>query len=182
MWRDKRSSAAVLIGGTLAWFLFEVLEYNLLTLLCHVSIMAMLVVFLWSNAAALMNWTPPKIPDVILSERAFKEVAVTFHHKFNQFSSILHHIASGKDLKLFLMAIGFLWIISVIGSCFSALNLLYFVFVCIQTLPALYEHYEYEVDHLTAKGMQELKKLYRNLDSRILSKIPRGPAVVKEKL
>jgi hypothetical protein len=47
------------------------------------------------------------------------------------------------------------------------------------TLPALYEQYEYEVDHLAIKGKQDLKKLLSNVDTRFLNKIPRGP--VKEK-
>lgn len=53
-------------------------------------------------------------------------------------------------------------------------------FLCIQTLPALYERYEDEVDRLVAKGSHDLKKLYKRLDSEILSKIPRGPAVTKK--
>lgn len=48
------------------------------------------------------------------------------------------------------------------------------------TLPALYEHYEHEVDHLAAKGSHDLKKLYKKVDAQVLSKIPRGPAAAKK--
>lgn len=51
--------------------------------------------------------------------------------------------------------------------------------VCLETLPALYERYEEEVDHLATKGNRDAKKLYKKFDSKVLNKIPRGP--VKEK-
>ncbi|RRT82031.1 hypothetical protein B296_00013574, partial [Ensete ventricosum] len=55
LWRNKYLSAGVLAGATVIWFLFEVAEYHFLTLLCHISITTMLVVFIWSNVAALMD-------------------------------------------------------------------------------------------------------------------------------
>jgi hypothetical protein len=47
--------------------------------------------------------------------------------------------------------------------------------LCALTIPALYERYETEVDHLVAKGGEDLKKFYRKVDSNVLNKIPRGP-------
>ncbi|KAF8390095.1 hypothetical protein HHK36_024617 [Tetracentron sinense] len=179
LWRNKNLSAAILIGAALIWFLFEVVEYTFLTLLCHISITTMLVVFIWSNGAELFNWSHPKIPEIILSQSAFQEVATTFHVKLNQFLLILYDIACGKDLTLFLLAIASLWILSVIGTYFSSLNLLYFGFVGIAILPVLYERYENHVDYLASKGNRDMKKLYKKFDSKVLNKIPRGP--VKEK-
>jgi hypothetical protein len=51
--------------------------------------------------------------------------------------------------------------------------------LCALTLPALYERYETEVDHLVAKGREDLKKFYRKVDSNVLNKIPRGPVKTK---
>uniref|UniRef100_A0A804L6L1 Reticulon-like protein n=1 Tax=Musa acuminata subsp. malaccensis TaxID=214687 RepID=A0A804L6L1_MUSAM len=103
LWRNKYLSAGVLAGATVIWFLFEVAEYHFLTLLCHISITTMLVVFIWSNVAALMDRYPPRIPKVILSEDAFRKFALSFHAKLTRGISVLHDIASGKDLKLFLL-------------------------------------------------------------------------------
>lgn len=50
LWRDKKVSAGVLGGATAAWVLFDGFEYNLLTLICHVLILALVGVFLWSTA------------------------------------------------------------------------------------------------------------------------------------
>ncbi|KAF8378668.1 hypothetical protein HHK36_030017 [Tetracentron sinense] len=179
LWKNKNLSAAILIGFSVVWFLFEVVEYNFLTLLCHISIITMLVIFVWTNCAAFFDWSPPKIPEIILSESAFKEVASAFHLRLNQFLLILYDTASGKDLTHFLLAIVSLWILSVIGTYFNSLNLLYLGFVSIKTLPVLYERYEEEVDYLASKGNRRVKKLYRKFDSKVLNKIPRGP--VKDK-
>ncbi|KAL5726553.1 hypothetical protein ACHQM5_009590 [Ranunculus cassubicifolius] len=179
LWRNKQISGAMLLGFTAIWFLFEVVEYHFLTLLCHLSITVMLVVFIWSNGAALMDRSPPRIPEIVLSESSFRHVARIFHARFNQFFIILFDIACGKDLKLFILAIIFLWIMSVIGTYCSAISLLYLGFLCIGTLPALYERYEHEVDYLVGKATRDLRKLFRKFDSKVLNKIPRGP--VKEK-
>lgn len=53
------------------------------------------------------------------------------------------------------------------------------VFMCVVTLPIMYQRYEYEVDYLASKGNQDVKRLFNTLDSKFLNRIPRGP--VKEK-
>ncbi|ONK81743.1 uncharacterized protein A4U43_C01F32430 [Asparagus officinalis] len=83
LWRNKQLSAGILAGVTLIWFLFEVMEYHFLTLLCHVFILTMLVIFIWSNVAPLFGRNPPRIPEFILSEHAFRNYAIAFHSRFN---------------------------------------------------------------------------------------------------
>jgi len=55
LWKDRNLSAGVLVGATLIWFLFEVVEYNIIPLICQIAALAMLVIFIWSNAAPLLN-------------------------------------------------------------------------------------------------------------------------------
>lgn len=55
LWRNKKVSAGVLGGATAMWVLFELLEYHLLTLVCHCLIVALAVLFLWSNASTFIN-------------------------------------------------------------------------------------------------------------------------------
>jgi hypothetical protein len=46
---------------------------------------------------------PPQIPEVIVSEQAFREAAqTTTHCKLAHFVSVLYDVACGKDLKKFL--------------------------------------------------------------------------------
>lgn len=55
LWRNKKISAGVLGGATAIWILFEVLEYHLLTAVCHGLILALAILFLWSNASSFIN-------------------------------------------------------------------------------------------------------------------------------
>ncbi|KAK9106236.1 hypothetical protein Scep_023080 [Stephania cephalantha] len=179
LWRNRNVSAAILFGVTAIWFLFAVVEYQFLALVCHVSIAAMLILFIWSNGAALFDRSPPKIPEIILSESAFTKVASTFRVELNRLITNLHEVACGKDLKLFIMVIASLWVLSMIGTYFSSLNLLYLGFLCIFILPAFYERYEQDVDKFVRTRQRNLRKMYSRFDSEVLNKIPRGP--VKDK-
>jgi hypothetical protein len=56
LWKDRNVSAGVLAGATLIWYLFEVVEYNIIPLLCQIAAVAMLVVFIWSTPEHV--WLP----------------------------------------------------------------------------------------------------------------------------
>ncbi|KDP35184.1 hypothetical protein JCGZ_10718 [Jatropha curcas] len=103
LWKNINVSAALTIGMSIIWFLFEVVEYNFVTLLCHISITAMLVVFIWCTLADFFNWSPPKIPRSIFDGQAFQEFGSSFHERFNQALSKLLDIAYGKDPVLFIL-------------------------------------------------------------------------------
>lgn len=53
----------------------------------------------------------------------------------------------------------------------------YFIlgFLSVSTLPFLYEKYEDEIGRLVNKGGSDFRKVYRRIDSKLLSRIPRGP-------
>ena len=55
LWRDKKTSATILGSVTAVWALFEVFEYHLLTLICHLLILTITVLFLWSKASSFIN-------------------------------------------------------------------------------------------------------------------------------
>uniref|UniRef100_A0A8R7TSE2 Reticulon-like protein n=1 Tax=Triticum urartu TaxID=4572 RepID=A0A8R7TSE2_TRIUA len=125
LWKNRNVSAGVLAGATLTWFLLDVVEYNAVPLLCQIAIFAMLAIFIASNAAQLFDRAPPRIPQVVISEHAFREMALTIHHKLEYAASPLYDIACGKDLKKFLMVVGSLLLLSVIGGSCSFTSLLY---------------------------------------------------------
>ncbi|XP_065864339.1 reticulon-like protein B9 [Euphorbia lathyris] len=179
LWKNRNMSIALTIGITLIWFLFEVVEYNFVTLFCHISITCMLILFIWCSGAEFFNWRVPKIPETIFDKRTFNEVASAFHGRFNKFLSKLLDIACGKHPALFVLTIVGLYILSVIGNYFTFLNFVYFVYISLQTVPFLYDRYEAEVDDCTVSLSRQVRKMYRRFDSKVLNKIPRGP--VKEK-
>ncbi|CAI0444691.1 unnamed protein product [Linum tenue] len=170
LWRNKKISGGVLGGATAAWVLFELLEYHLLTLVCHALILALAVLFLWSNASAFINKTPPRIPQVHLPEDPVLQFAAALRNEINRGLATLREVASGRDLKKFLAIIAGLWVLSIVT-----------VFVLLHTVPVFYEKYEDKVDALGEKAWIEIKKQWAVFDAKVLSKIPKGPLKDKKK-
>ncbi|KAK9074517.1 hypothetical protein SSX86_007115 [Deinandra increscens subsp. villosa] len=175
LWRNKSLSAALLLGFTMIWFLFEVVEYNFVSLVCHVTILVMLMVFITYTAARFTDWDLPDFHEITIQESVFRWL----YRKLNFILIRFYEISSGENLIQFFLVIVALWITSVAGNYFSSLNLLFFCVICLGTLPALYEEYEKEVDHLIRKGKKDATKMMKKFDSEVLRKIPRGQ--VKEK-
>ncbi|PSS04218.1 Reticulon-like protein [Actinidia chinensis var. chinensis] len=181
LWRNKKISGGVLGVATAIWVLFELLEYNLLTLVSHGLIVGLAGLFLWSNASNFINKSRPRISEVHIPEEPVLQFASVLCSEINRAFEILRDIASGRDLKKFLCATASLWILSIVGSCCNFLTLLYIVFVLLHTVPVLYEKYEDKVDAFAEKAMIEIKQQYAVFDAKVLSKIPRGPLKDKKK-
>ncbi|KAL4574496.1 hypothetical protein LXL04_021328 [Taraxacum kok-saghyz] len=175
LWRNTRISASLLLGTTTLWSLFEVYEYNFVSLLCNIAIIGMLIIYVTYTMAKYTQWDLPDFEEITIQEAAFKWL----YKKTNRLLMEFYYTASGEDFIRFSLTLISLWIISVIGSHFSSLNLIYLCFLSVGTLPALYDRYESEVDYLARKGIKDLKIILKQFDSNVLSKIPRGQ--VKEK-
>nr|XP_043613989.1 reticulon-like protein B9 [Erigeron canadensis] len=145
LWRDKRISGVIFISVMAMWFLFDVAEYTFVTFVCHSTITAMLIVFIWSNGARAFEWNPPHIPNILLEEST---LITNFCQKLNYFLSRLIYIAYGHELRLFCLAIVTISILSTIGNYITTMNLLFIVFLGIGMLPCLYENNEEEVDYI----------------------------------
>ncbi|KAK2635247.1 hypothetical protein Ddye_030039 [Dipteronia dyeriana] len=176
LWKNKKLSCAVLTGATLIWLLFEVLEYHFITLLCHILCILMIILFIWSKAADLIKRSPPNADELILSQSTCQSLFGNINWLLMEF----YEISCGKNLKHYFLTIVFLWILSVIGEFFSFISLLYFAFLCLETLPALYVRYQEEVDSLAGKSTQEMKRFLNYFKSKVLDKIPKAPANKKK--
>ncbi|XP_059663602.1 reticulon-like protein B5 [Cornus florida] len=174
LWRNKQISAGMLASVTVIWFLFEWNGYHFLTFVCHSLILSLATLFLWSNISSYIN-KPLNIPEIVLPEDLFKRSALFLRCQFNQAFAMFREVASGKDLKKFLYAITALWVISVVGSWFDFLTLIYIMFVMLLTLPFLYEMNEDPVDAYAEKAHNEFKKQYKVLDETVLQKLPKVP-------
>ncbi|KAI3990602.1 hypothetical protein MKX01_022902, partial [Papaver californicum] len=102
LWRNKKISASILGGATVAWVLFELLEYHLLTLVYQCAILTLAVLFLYSNASTFIQKSRPKIPEVHLPEDPFLQIAAGMRIEINRDLACLCKIASRYDLKKFL--------------------------------------------------------------------------------
>ncbi|PWA89630.1 Reticulon [Artemisia annua] len=191
LWRNKKISASVLGGATAVYVFFELLEYHLLTLVCHFLILAFAVLFLWSNASKFINKSltdlsayrsPPRIPEVRIPEDKYLQFAAGLRNELNHTLDTLRNIASGRDLKKFLAVVAGLYVLSIVGSWCNFLTLFYIAFVLLHTIPVLYEKYEDQIDAFAEKAMIEIKKQYAVFDAKVVSKIPRGPGKDKKRV
>ncbi|CAN0902880.1 Reticulon-like protein B1 [Linum grandiflorum] len=133
LWRNKKISGAVVGVATAIWVLFELLEYHLITLVCHLSIVALAILFLWSNASTFINKSPPQIPEVVIPEKCIHEVASALRIQFNRGVTVLRELASGRDIKKFLIVsfriVHFAYICSIIellrfsGDCWLVVHI-----------------------------------------------------------
>uniref|UniRef100_A0A0E0JY76 Reticulon-like protein n=1 Tax=Oryza punctata TaxID=4537 RepID=A0A0E0JY76_ORYPU len=180
LWKDKKTSAAVIGGATVLWVLFEVVDYHFLSLISHVLIGVLAILFLWSKATIFIKKSPPDIPEVKLSEDLAVNVALALRTDINQALHLLREIALGHDLMKFLVVIVALWILSEIGSLCDFLTLFYVAILMLHTVPILYHKYQDKVDNFAGKAHVELSRQYSVLDAKVLSKIPRGPAKHKK--
>lgn len=175
LWRDKKVSAGVLGFATAIWVFFELLEYHLLTLVCHLLILGLAISFLMSNASTFIKKSPLHIPEVVIPEDIVLGVASALRVEINTALAHLRDIASGKDLKMFLGVIAGLWVFSILGNLCNFLTLFYISFVLLHTVPVAYEKYEDQVDAFAEKAEAEIKKQYAVFNEKVLSKIPKGP-------
>ncbi|KAK4796070.1 hypothetical protein SAY86_028396 [Trapa natans] len=174
LWRNKKISAGALGVATAIWVLFELMEYHLLTLICHGLILVLAVLFLWSKATTFINKSPPRLPEVSIPEEPLLQFASVIRLELNCSAATLREIASGRDLKKFLAIISGLWVLSIVGSWCNFLTLFYIVFVLLHTVPPIYEKYEDKVDPLAEKLTIEIKKQYAVFEEKVLNKIPKG--------
>ncbi|XP_057864545.1 reticulon-like protein B8 [Cryptomeria japonica] len=172
LWRNKRISGSVLAGATFTWLLFEWLNYHMLTLICIGLVLSMTILFLWSNAANILNRSAPSFPRISLPEDIFVTAAIALSNEINRFLSFLQDVASGKDLKTFLVVAGSLFAVAIIGSWCNFLTIFYIGFVAAHTLPVLYEKYGDQIDSCIYDALDKTKQNYRRFDSQVLRRIP----------
>ncbi|CAA0820643.1 Reticulon-like protein B5 [Striga hermonthica] len=181
LWRNKQISAALLAGSTVIWLLFEWIGYRLIPFICHSLILSLASLFLWSNLSFFVNKSPINFPEIVLSEDICKNAALLLTHRLNEALSFFFGVISAKDFKKFLTAIFALWFVSVFGSWFDFLTIVYIIFVMILTMPSLYEKHEDRVDNYALKAKANLKRQYSQLDEKVLQKLPKVPFITDNK-
>ncbi|RWW67378.1 hypothetical protein BHE74_00025181 [Ensete ventricosum] len=125
-------------------------------------------VMLWRNkkisagvltgGTAIWALSPPRIPEVNVSEEQAIKVASNMRNGMNRASGVLREIALGHDLKKFLAV--------------PLMTLL--------TVPVLYEKYEDKIDASAEKAMTGIKQQYAVFDAKVLSMIRRRPPKAKK--
>ncbi|ESR61644.1 hypothetical protein CICLE_v10016859mg [Citrus x clementina] len=100
LWKNRNLSAAILVVVTVIWLLFEILEYNFITLLCYFLCFIMITLFIWSKAAGLIPMSPPTVDEIRLSDRTCTSLFANVNCLLTKF----YDISCGENLKLYILA------------------------------------------------------------------------------
>ncbi|XP_031276264.1 reticulon-like protein B9 [Pistacia vera] len=97
-------SAALLIGMTVIWFLVEVMEYNFVGLLCHISISLILIIYIRIWLITSFYWDPLNILGITYFEARFRElIAHIFCSRFDFVLGNFLRIAYGQNPTLLIL-------------------------------------------------------------------------------
>ncbi|CAA2997256.1 reticulon B11 [Olea europaea subsp. europaea] len=172
LWKNWFGSAALLIGSTALWLLFERAGYNLLSFISNVLLLLVVILFFWAKSALLLNRPLPPVPNLDISEESVVKGADEMRVYVNRALSIVHDIAIGGNLGLFVQVFLGLWVISYIGSFFNFLTLAYTGVLLSLSLPVLYAKYQKQIDEKLIIAHKIIQTQYRKIDEQILRKIP----------
>ncbi|CAN6468385.1 unnamed protein product [Victoria cruziana] len=171
LWRNKYTTASMLAGVTVIWFLFERIGYQLLVLVCNSLMLSLASLFVWSNMFSLIRKSPPRYPVIHFEEDLFVRGGVNVTRQINQSITYFLEVATGRNIKKFLMVAVGLWFLAVIGSWCSFFTLLYIVFIMSHTVPALYGRYADHIDCFADEAVSEIQKQLNALENKFLAKL-----------
>jgi hypothetical protein len=83
LWRKKHLSIGLLVGATLAWILLEKTGYTVVSLVSNITLFLVVILFVWSNLAALLNRSSTcctLLFVIIRDEQFFRAILTTVHY------------------------------------------------------------------------------------------------------
>ncbi|MCO5556696.1 hypothetical protein L7F22_010247 [Adiantum nelumboides] len=181
LWRKKHLSAGFLAGATVIWLLFEWSCYHFVSVVSFLLLGLVVILFVWSNAAAFLHRAPPPVPNLQLSNDQVLYFADNIKVYINRFLAMLYEIVIGRDSTRFLKLVGVLGFLVMFGSWFNFLTFVYLGVVAAHTFPVLYEKHGETIDQYADNTIRELKKQYRKFDASVLSQIPRKQPTYQRK-
>ncbi|KAJ4830732.1 hypothetical protein Tsubulata_015606 [Turnera subulata] len=182
LWKRWGASVVVLTSATALWFLFERAGYNLLSFVANVLFLLVVILFLWAKSARLLNrlflgvrsWFDgplPPLPDMEISEETIAQAASVIQVYTNHVLTVLRDIVVGRNVKVFLQVAFGLWAVSLVGSTFNFLTLVYIGVLLSLSLPFLYDKFQHPIDEKLVVAHRVIHSQYRKLDDTIIKKI-----------
>ncbi|KAK7287487.1 hypothetical protein RIF29_00767 [Crotalaria pallida] len=171
LWKRNNQTVGILLVTLASWIIFERSGYTLLSLVSNVLLLLIVILFVWSKSAAILNRPAPPIPQLHLSEEIVNEVAVFIRTRVNDLFCVSQDVALGKDSKLFLKVAAYLSLISIVGSLADFVTLAYSCLFIVLTVPAIYERYEDCIDRYILKGYRTLYQLYVKINVEYVRRV-----------
>ncbi|KAK1417524.1 hypothetical protein QVD17_26653 [Tagetes erecta] len=171
LWKKCYGGVMLLIGSTFIWIFFERAGYNFLSFVANTLLLLVVILFFWAKSASLLNRPLPPIPDMDISEESVLVVADEMRVWVNRALATMHEIAVDGNLRT-LVLVGFgLWLISLIGSLFNFLTLIYIGVLLSLSVPFLYDTFQPQIDEKLIVVHKKMSTVFKKVDL-ILQKIP----------
>ncbi|CAI5489792.1 unnamed protein product [Closterium sp. NIES-64] len=167
LWKDWKSSSAILLSVVALWFFFERSGMTLLTLAADGLMIVVTTFFLWAQVASFLNKSGPPLPELKVSEDSISKSAIYIRDEINTMLKLAHDVALGKDYLLFAKVLAALYVVAVVGAWFHFLTLVLIAIVTAFSLPALYDKFEDQVDEHLEKVLAEMDKIYKLAEEKI---------------
>ncbi|XP_054802373.1 reticulon-like protein B11 [Prosopis cineraria] len=172
LWRKWYGGVVVLVSETILWLVFERAGYNLISFVANVLLLLVVFLFFWAKAASLLNRSLPPLPDLIISEESICNAADILQIWINRAMYIAHDIAIERNLVLSIQVAAVFLVISVIGSLFNFLTLIYLGVLLSLSVPLLYDKYQDRIDNKMYTMHQIIQTQYRKFENNVLRNIP----------
>ncbi|KAI3986957.1 hypothetical protein MKX01_039892 [Papaver californicum] len=146
LWKKQVTSAILLVSSSIIWFLFEIAGYYPLPFFTNFLLILVVALFFWGKLAYFLNWPPPPLPNLEISDDSILKISSDLHVLINRVLETGDAIIVGGNVKLLLKVIVSFWIVAFIGGLFNFITLVYIGVVLSLTVPALYNNYRDHID------------------------------------
>ncbi|KAK7333088.1 hypothetical protein VNO80_29850 [Phaseolus coccineus] len=171
LWRNKKISLSVLVGVTFIWLLFKRMNYTVISFICDSLILLLAMLFLRSHLTSFIGILPPlELSSFILPKGLLVSTAISVTRIINNLLITFGILASGQDLKKFLLVTVTFGAVSFLDYRFSAATLIYIASVILLIVPVVYEKHGDIIDILTERALFDLNNLYADLMKKIFGK------------
>jgi len=169
LWREPKTSALLLLSGTVFFFFVGVLAYSSLGLLCLLCALHLGTRLAWYNTVG----SRPAPPTDLFSEADIQAHVAVLTERANTVAIMGHALLTASDSALTLQCVGGLMGISLLCRFFGTTGFFFLLFVAAFTLPRAYEAKKSQVDAALAAARQQMSEAYRKAAAAIPS-IPRA--------
>ncbi|KAJ0906243.1 hypothetical protein HanPSC8_Chr07g0303291 [Helianthus annuus] len=133
------------------------------------------------SGLSFLTITDSTLPELSCLKRWSTMPLHRFRIKVNYLLLMAHDITLARTSGSFSwFVVGFLWLLSVLGSVISFFTLAYIGTILSVTLPALYNKYEEQVDRCAGTIQRSFSRHYKIVDENVMNRIPRS-VVPKDK-
>ncbi|CAL1408763.1 unnamed protein product [Linum trigynum] len=143
LWRRPISSALVVSVATATWVLFEVYEFNIVTVVSWVGLAVVASLYLYGHLYRIFRKEEPDLMDrQFLREERVVEAAKSAGSSIELVLQCLVRMSTNGDWRVLAHLVAVLWFVAYVGNLVDFLTLIYSGVVMVMTLPLVYKKNE----------------------------------------